>query len=678
MSIFCAHAPLDVRRILARTLGHKEIPKRGWIDTGSVIHVWEVSKTPQDAEVNITPLSLNPIGTIDENNSYIVLHTRGHVPTVEVSHTFTALSFLAASWHRWPKGLEATDNTGYEIYEWNGVKAKAEIKSAALGMSFQLNTSLSSIASRFQNNEHMHEFLLAESTLDPISLAVPGAQASEALLALANTNPLFSRISKLHPMKNPHSLPTRASFIGLGKTGSVSTLKLNVNKVPSRRVSNTTPIIEGAVVAATPRKAEFSQPAPIQRAEPAGRSERHASLKIDMSQILKGLSDDGVDQEQDRKQKKLEQYDKICSDISEGLFLGSNFVARDKHILKQHGITHILNTAGVVCPNYFPNNYTYKTFFLVDGQFEDIECVFYETIEFIQNALATPGNRVFVHCFQGVSRSATLVICYLMVANNWTYTQAYEHCRTQRPIVEPNTGFMIRTRMFEKRLQSGITLPLLYEICPHKPQDPTLVARIVTDPTKAARSMYLSLNSLSLHPDSSFVLHCPDGKLFVWIGSQSSPEAEAAAMAHAQRLIKYEHGLADVQVLHENDTVPEFWQHFEDKGKAACKGTAESRRSVIMPPSISLIDMLEGDSALNVKAAMLEWPSGEEIEMFDSDDLVDDAAFLIVEIESYSRRRCYFWVGAESELSRSPHAQTHIHTYTCTFVSIISTPCEQK
>lgn len=42
----------------------------------------------------------------------------------------------------------------------------------------------------------------------------------------------------------------------------------------------------------------------------------------------------------------------------------------------------------------------------------------------------------------GVSRSATIVIAYLMAHMGWTLRESMQYVRTRRPIVCPNHGFM--------------------------------------------------------------------------------------------------------------------------------------------------------------------------------------------------------------------------------------------
>lgn len=48
------------------------------------------------------------------------------------------------------------------------------------------------------------------------------------------------------------------------------------------------------------------------------------------------------------------------------------------------------------------------------------------------------GRKVYVHCFAGVSRSAFVVSCYLMLTEGISFDEAVARVRAIRPIVFPN------------------------------------------------------------------------------------------------------------------------------------------------------------------------------------------------------------------------------------------------
>ena len=51
----------------------------------------------------------------------------------------------------------------------------------------------------------------------------------------------------------------------------------------------------------------------------------------------------------------------------QGLFLGSDAVARNRDTLRQAGITHVVNCVGFLYPAYFKDELTYKVLFLQGG-----------------------------------------------------------------------------------------------------------------------------------------------------------------------------------------------------------------------------------------------------------------------------------------------------------------------
>ena len=59
------------------------------------------------------------------------------------------------------------------------------------------------------------------------------------------------------------------------------------------------------------------------------------------------------------------------------------------------------------------------------------------------------GKRVAVHCQAGVSRSATVVIAYMMKYEGLSLNDAVEYVSTHRPVICPNRGFleMLSTRV---------------------------------------------------------------------------------------------------------------------------------------------------------------------------------------------------------------------------------------
>jgi protein-tyrosine phosphatase len=167
--------------------------------------------------------------------------------------------------------------------------------------------------------------------------------------------------------------------------------------------------------------------------------------------------------ESERKKLIMEYFSKTMSEIiPDFLYLSSYNVAKNKEIVYDHKITHIINSAADVCQNHFeddsnndsnPIEYkiSYLSFNLKDHAMENIECLFYEIIQFIENARVNNG-RVLVHCIQGISRSVTLVLAYLMFSQKLNYDEAFKIVSSKRSIASPNLGFSIQLQNFYQRL----------------------------------------------------------------------------------------------------------------------------------------------------------------------------------------------------------------------------------
>jgi protein-tyrosine phosphatase len=68
---------------------------------------------------------------------------------------------------------------------------------------------------------------------------------------------------------------------------------------------------------------------------------------------------------------------------------------------------------------------------------EQLSRYFEEAYEFIEKS-----EKVFVHCAQGKSRSATIVISYLIKKNKMDFQEAYDFVKSKRPCINPNNGFI--------------------------------------------------------------------------------------------------------------------------------------------------------------------------------------------------------------------------------------------
>ena len=85
---------------------------------------------------------------------------------------------------------------------------------------------------------------------------------------------------------------------------------------------------------------------------------------------------------------------------------------------------------------------------LSDVKSERIEPFFFRALNVIENVRVEGKGKCLIHCYQGVSRSVTLIIAYLMWLENMTYQDALDCVRKTRGIARPNIGFQCQVTLW--------------------------------------------------------------------------------------------------------------------------------------------------------------------------------------------------------------------------------------
>lgn len=252
---------------------------------------------------------------------------------------------------------------------------------------------------------------------------------------------------------------------------------------------------------------------------------------------------------------KLNFYDPICSRITENLFLGSETIAKDSLELRRNSITHILNCAGTICPNYHPKEFSYKTLYLTDGKTEDITCLFYDVLEWMEEAYKDPRSKVFVHCQQGVSRSSSFLILYLMWKDNKAFQETHEFVKSIRETSNPNAGFMCQLLEWWKRHSLGLSSNKLYQIRPHGPGSPDTIVLKEIVPKSGPPS---TVASSQLDQRWCFILNTQT-TLFLWKGTQCSQYLLDWGVKYCKRIQHFEK--EDLPIIHlsQGQETDDFW-----------------------------------------------------------------------------------------------------------------------
>ncbi|OBT77761.1 hypothetical protein VF21_03768 [Pseudogymnoascus sp. 05NY08] len=162
-----------------------------------------------------------------------------------------------------------------------------------------------------------------------------------------------------------------------------------------------------------------------------------------------------------------------------GLFISDRFAARSVSLLKSLNIGYIISvTQAEDVPKFNAKSdtpdikdvFVQKHVNINDDPIEDILIHLKDTCVWIKTSLASaPANvdgesrrqaGVLVHCTQGISRSGSIVIAYLMRELSLNYTAALALARESRSLITPNQGF---------EAQLGVWGQCKYDIFIHEP-----------------------------------------------------------------------------------------------------------------------------------------------------------------------------------------------------------------
>ena len=143
--------------------------------------------------------------------------------------------------------------------------------------------------------------------------------------------------------------------------------------------------------------------------------------------------------------KVNEEYANII--IQDKLYLGDGKHSKKEQMMKDFRITHILNCTKDYCNKFEDKGIKYLRIPINDNETDDIFQHFEDAISYINE-----GDIVFVHCQAGVSRSASIVIAYLMKTQNMDYQQAYQFVKAKREWISPNDGFIEQLQRFHTQI----------------------------------------------------------------------------------------------------------------------------------------------------------------------------------------------------------------------------------
>ncbi len=132
--------------------------------------------------------------------------------------------------------------------------------------------------------------------------------------------------------------------------------------------------------------------------------------------------------------------------IVDNIYLGSAFNAASYDTLKETNITTILNITREIS-NYFPEDFQYDRYDLYDNNKHSIQSYLEKAFSAIRFQQDNVDGNILIHCYMGASRSASVVLYYLMKTKKngngefMSFDEALQFIKSKRSNVNPTFRF---------------------------------------------------------------------------------------------------------------------------------------------------------------------------------------------------------------------------------------------
>eukprot|EP01043_Picozoa_sp_COSAG02_P009052 COSAG02_NODE_301_length_25237_cov_19.918490_13_plen_336_part_00 len=141
--------------------------------------------------------------------------------------------------------------------------------------------------------------------------------------------------------------------------------------------------------------------------------------------------------------------------VKDGIFIGTVHAALDPGFIFTNKITHIVNCAGANVMNRWEGmGIRYLTFNWADADVSIVldskDSNINRICEFMDGALDA-AEGVLIHSVRGGSRSATVLIGYLVKKYGWPVDVALDFIRRKRPEINPKPAFVRQLKSMRKR-----------------------------------------------------------------------------------------------------------------------------------------------------------------------------------------------------------------------------------
>ncbi len=176
-------------------------------------------------------------------------------------------------------------------------------------------------------------------------------------------------------------------------------------------------------------------------------------MKDKIYSFVWSINNSSTYKEVDRIYEKIpfvEQYKYFlmpASHIIDNIYLGSAFNASNLLQLNNQNIKCIVNVTSEIS-NYYENyneDFDYYNYNVLDSNMDSIHSIFAPVMDVLEK---NKDKNILVHCFMGSSRSAVIVLLYLIKVKKFSLEYALEYLKKKRKIININTTFFEELKIY--------------------------------------------------------------------------------------------------------------------------------------------------------------------------------------------------------------------------------------
>ncbi|RZF47799.1 hypothetical protein LSTR_LSTR006063 [Laodelphax striatellus] len=164
----------------------------------------------------------------------------------------------------------------------------------------------------------------------------------------------------------------------------------------------------------------------------------------------------------DNNQKKTAVSDLFSiSEVAPELLLCGAAAVNEDSLKAAGGVDCVISAAPELPPPPLPPQSLIMVLRIpvLDNLSEDILTHLHRVADCI-NEIKCKGGRTLVHCVAGVSRSASLCLAYLIKYHNMSLRRAFQHLRSRRRCVRPNSHFFYQLIQFEREVKGKASVEM--------------------------------------------------------------------------------------------------------------------------------------------------------------------------------------------------------------------------